>query len=85
MPDESQPRQGIILDLNGNEEAVGRIQRVDRDQAQRRRAVQEDIVIVGGDRYQGFLQEVLPAYATGKGHLRFRKPTIGRKKVEFVF
>ena len=48
----AQALEGVVLALDGDEHLVGRGQAVDRDQAERRRAVDEDVVEVVDDRLE---------------------------------
>src|SRR3954451_19127862 len=56
-----QPTHGEILALHRDDHLVRRGQRVDRQQAEARRRVDADEVIVAGDLFQRFLQRALAA------------------------
>ena len=64
-----QPFQRIIFALQRYEQAVGQRQRIDREQAERRRAIDKDIIIEWGERPHGAAQLVFTRNGVDQLHL----------------
>ena len=65
-----EPAEREVLALHGHDHAVGRRERVDGDQPERRRRVDEDLVVVALHRQERLLERALAADHRGQRELR---------------
>ena len=75
-----QPFQGVVLALHGNHDAVGGDQRIHRKHGERRRAVDDDVVVLLSYRLQRVPQTQLPGELVQQRNLRAGEIRVGRRK-----
>ncbi len=71
------PLEGEVLALEGDEHALGGHEGVDGEQAQAGGAIDEDVVVAGGHRFQGLLQAELAGQQGNELDLRPREVAVG--------
>lgn len=76
-----QPLQRVVLALHGDDHAVGGGQRVDGEHRQRRRAVDEDVVVVLADRRQRVAQAIFLHVHFQQHHFRGGQVAVGRQQL----
>src|SRR5690606_24960771 len=74
------PLQGVVFALHGNDHAVGRGQGVDGQHRQRRRAVDEDVVVAFAHRRQRVAQAQLLVRHLEQLHLGGGEVAVGRQQ-----
>ena len=80
----AQAFQRVVLALHRHDDRVGRGQRVERQQRQRRRAVDEDEVVVVAQRLQRALEPLLAAFLVHQLDLDRGQVDVARQQVEVL-